>query len=47
MKHIGTLSCFLFGHKFLDWSGDKDDGYRTFPVDFCVRCGIKREDLNP
>lgn len=54
---IGTLSCRLFGHKLIgtsQWLEDGPSGLKTIvktqltPVDYCIRCGIKREEiLNP
>lgn len=48
-QRIGTLWCWLFGHKFIgkyDYYDKETANYGTsiFPVDYCVRCGSKRED---
>jgi len=50
---IGTLHCKLFGHKFVLESREyigRDSLYNKFYVkyiktDFCIRCGIIKEEL--
>lgn len=52
---IGTLACRLFGHKFIGQKEElvKDNGILGIitqthyqAIDYCIRCGIKREELN-
>lgn len=50
---IGTLACFLWGHKFIMWRREPwhvDDsrgpGYTHIltPLSFCFRCGKPKEE---
>ena len=49
MKHkIGTLRCRLFGHNFSGKFHEKHHGewfVITCPSDYCIRCGITREEI--
>lgn len=43
---IGTLSCHIFGHKFIHIGHDYVSEYvsrrTTKQTDFCIKCGIDR-----
>lgn len=43
-NHIGTLRCWLFGHKFVGWSWE-DGAIVKKAIDYCARCGISRTHL--
>ena len=50
MENIGTLRCKLFGHKFVFlekiYNPERECRDTTLKKsDYCVRCGIKREEL--
>lgn len=50
MAKIGTLRCWLLGHKFIWTTHEACSAHRDCivkvrsPADFCVRCGIRRSE---
>lgn len=47
-NRIGTLQCWLFGHKFVGWfyGNSMEDVLTKRATNYCSRCGISREQVN-
>jgi hypothetical protein len=43
MKHL--IWCVLFGHKFGHWNRYSNGSVRFYTFDYCVKCGLTKEDL--
>lgn len=44
--NVGTLLCWLVGHRFIYLDKTMAAYTKALPSDYCKRCGITKEELN-